>query len=101
MRIIACALLLAACGSKGAGEDWTKKPIKTVTATVDGQKLSIALPDGMRQKDEKDEVTWDFHVTIDGEGYVKTPELHVRTGKYAEKTLDDYVKNWGKDVTVW
>ena len=94
-------VLVAACGSKGAGEDWTRRATKPVTATVDGVKFSIDLPEGMREKDAPEEVTFDFHVTIDGEGYTKTPEFHVRTDKYGDKTLDDFVKNWGKDVTVW
>ncbi len=88
--VLGCA---AACGGKG--DDWTKRPIKTVSATVKGIAFTIDLPDGMRQKTRDDEVEWDFLV---GE-YAKTPDISVSAGGFA-KTLDDYVKTEPK-VDNW
>lgn len=93
---------LVACGGNNGPESWTKRSVKTVTATVNGIKFSIDLPDGMRQKDEKDEVDWDFLVDIGGEKYAKTPEVRVRSGEYADKTLDAALKSpMHKDTTNW
>ena len=84
----------AACGG-GKKADWTSRPIKTVSATTGGVAFTIDLPDGMRQKDDKDEVEWD----ILDDGRVHTPELDVSAGAYA-KTIDEYVKT-EPNVKTW
>ena len=87
MRILMVCVLVAACG-KGGGDDWTKKPVKTVSATVKGHAFTIELPEGMREKAEADEVRWDFHI----DGYVKTPEITVRAGGWAD-SIEKYVES--------
>jgi hypothetical protein len=98
-RHAACAAALAlatltACGKKG-GSDWTQRPIKTISGTVDGIAFTIDVPDGMRQKAKPDELALDF---LDGE-YAKSPDVWIRSGT-SGKTLDDYVKS-EPNVTVW
>jgi hypothetical protein len=83
-----------ACG-KGGGDDWTKRPVKPVSATAGGVAFTIDLPDGMRQKADGDGVRFDF---LEGE-YAKTPEVSIGTSAFA-KTLDDYVK-FEKQVDNW
>lgn len=88
MKLAALVITLAAaCGGGGPGSDWTKKPIETVPIEVDGTKLTIDVPKGMRLEAESGGVTFDFHVG----GYVKTPRISVRSGGFAA-TLEDYVK---------
>lgn len=102
IRAIVFACALAACGKKGAPEDWTKRPVKTTTASVRGIKFSIDLPEGMRQKDERDEAVWDFLVEMGGEKYAKTPEIRIKSGQYADKTLEDAMKSpIRQKVTNW
>ena len=95
-HLIALAALgsLVACG-KGDGEDWTKKPIKTVTGTVKGVAFSIDIPDGMRMKAEPDRVEFDFKVG----DYVKTPNISIGEGTFAD-TLDKFVET-EKSVDNW
>src|SRR5262245_59903189 len=93
MRMIWICLLATACGSKG--EDWTKRALKRVTASSEGIKFTIDVPDGMRQRDDSGGVQWDF--LIDGRVY--TPDITVRAGGYA-KTLDEYVAS-EKNIDNW
>jgi hypothetical protein len=92
--VIGTSLCAAACG-KGGGGDWTSRPIKPITVTVDGVKLTIDAPDGMRQKEDHGQLRLDF---LDGE-YVKTPDITIGIGGYA-KTIDDFVKTEPK-VDSW
>jgi len=95
MRIAwVCVLAAAACGT-GSGDDWTKKPVKPVSATVKGIPFTIELPEGMRQKAEADEVRWDFHV----DGYAKTPEVTVSAAGWAD-SLEKYLET-EKSVDNW
>ena len=95
MRTAALAIILtAACGG-GSDSDWTKKGTETVSIDVEGSKLTIDVPKGMRMKSESDGVTFDFLV---GE-YVKTPDISIREGGFAA-TIDDYVKGEAK-VDNW
>ncbi len=95
-KLVIAVFVLAACGGgsgggssgSGGGDDWTSKPIKTVSATADGVAFTIDLPDGMRQKPDSGGVTFDFLV---GE-YAKTPEVTVRAAGFA-KTLEEYMKS--------
>src|SRR4051812_18926323 len=95
MRTAAVVLLVAAACGKGSGDDWTKRPVKTQSATVKGVAFTIDLPDGMRKKEEPDEVRWDFLV----DGYAKTPEVSVSATGWAD-SLDKYLET-EKDVTNW
>jgi hypothetical protein len=100
MRRVLCLIIAAGCGG-GGGDDWTKRPVKPVSATVEGIAFAIELPEGMRLKAKPDEARWDFLV---GE-YAKTPEITVREGGFA-KTLEDYLKvepkvdNWLRKETL-
>jgi hypothetical protein len=104
MKTIASVLLMSAvaCGGNKAPESWTTRPVKTVAGTVAGIKFSIDLPEGMRQKDEKDEAVWDFLVKIGDEEYAKTPEIRIKSGTYADKTLEEAMKSpMRTDVSNW
>jgi hypothetical protein len=70
-----CVLALAACG--GGGDEWHKRPLETRTVKLEGVSLSIELPKGMRMKQERDEVVFDF---LEGE-YVKMPEVRLSVSK--------------------
>jgi hypothetical protein len=97
MKLAALAfVLVAACGGgSDSDSDWTQKPIETVSIEVNGTKLTIDLPKGMRQTPESGGVTFDFHVG----GYVKTPGISIREGAL-DATLDDYIKGEPK-VDPW
>lgn len=87
--------------SSGGMSDWTKLPVKTVSATVKGLAFTIDLPEGMRQTLDRDDVAFDFHVN----GRVYTPSFTISAGSVA-MTLDDYVKfqnkveNWLRKDTL-
>ncbi|MDB4955492.1 MAG: hypothetical protein JWO36_3061 [Myxococcales bacterium] len=101
MKSILLMLCVAATACAGGGDDWTKKPLKTVSGTAGGVPFSIELPDGMREKVDGKDVRYDFHI----DDRTKTPEITVSAGGYA-KTLDDYMKtepgvdNWLRKETL-
>ena len=86
-NIVIWVLVMAAACGKGDGDDWSTKPLKTVSGTTKGIAFTIDLPDGMRQKVDDDNVRYDFLVG----DYAKTPEIIVGATGWA-KTLDDYLK---------
>lgn len=92
--ILVLVIALAGC-SKGGVPDWTKRAVKTVSATVKGVAFTIDLPEGMRQKDDGGDVVFDF--LIDGRVY--TPEFMIKTG-YVAKTLDEYVA-FAREADNW
>lgn len=87
--------VLAACGGGGSGDDWSKRPVKPISATVDGIAFTIEVPEGMRQRAKADELELDFHV----DGYAKTPNLRIRAGGFAE-SVEKYAETQ-QAVETW
>jgi hypothetical protein len=94
-------LLLVACGDKG-DKEWTQRATPTVHKTIGGVGFSIDLPEGMRERLERDELHYDFVVKHNGEDYVKPLEIYVSTTTSAKPTLDEELKSpLYSPTTVW
>ncbi len=102
MHIKACVIALALVGCSKGPEHWAKRPVKPLSKTVAGVAFTIELPEGMVEKPDGDGLKWDFEVERGGEKYIKTPWVMISSAKYADKTLDAYMKSpVHKDVTNW
>ena len=99
--VLITSVLVAACSKGDNGDDWSKRAVKTVSASARGVAFTIDLPDGMRQRPDRGDVEFAFHI----DGYTKTPQFTIGTGGVA-KTIDEYVKfepnvdNWLRKETL-
>jgi hypothetical protein len=89
MKFAPALLIVLGLGAGcGGSDEWYKRPVETRTVKVDGVGVSIDLPKGMRMKDEREELVFDF---LEGE-YVKMPEVRLSVSKLNKPwTVDDAI----------
>lgn len=96
-------LLGVACGKKdkddsskaaGPGQDWSGKPLKATEAALEGVKLTLQLPGGMKlSENHPDRKEW----RADLDDYFSEPSVRVMIITTAPKTLEEATKHYMVD----